>query len=354
MSNRFGDLRFNLVDEAIKNPLSQNRFNLNGTNVYPLWKYIEWRVVECLEFFPTCPLWHLKTKLLDYWIITNTFIWFEKFIEKVEKRSPWYSFSTIFDSKWNIDLNKTISRWELLSTISKVLLEDYKLKAEPEIYNQIMSEIVGYQVSLWTNFYKKPWQKLEKKFVRIETDLERPRSGWENRGIPNAETILQHTNKLVNAAEIYGKNIPWINLQKFMDMAYIHDFPESKVKDFVPWEIEKWEKFIIEYWVIKSIKKEMGLTWVMIEKLWLEYEEQKTLEAQTLIQLDKLDAAIQAMEYEDMWYTNVTDFYDYTLKNLTDPVLKKILLHLMNNRDKKRDIYEQYYELLENNWKVAI
>lgn len=42
----------------------------------------------------------------------------------------------------------------------------------------------------------------------IVSGLRKPRTGWVIRGISEkAETVLQHTKKVVRAAKIYGKHI---------------------------------------------------------------------------------------------------------------------------------------------------
>jgi hypothetical protein len=66
-------------------------------------------------------------------------------------------------------------------------------------------------------------------------------------------------------------------------------------------------------------------------------------------QLDQLDAAIQAMEYEKLWYDNVTNFYPYAMWKLSDPVLIKILNILLKKEYPHINAYDQYFSLLKCN-----
>lgn len=181
--------------------------------------------------------------------------------------------------------------------------------------------------------------------------LKKPRTGWIIRGIwEKAETVLQHTKKVVRAAKIYGKHIPWIDYEKFLKMALYHDFAEHKEKDYTPWEISKDEKYRRERSVMETIRDFYGFpNWQEIHDLWIEFEARETLEAKLLFQLDKLDAAIQALEYEKEGYSSVTDFYPDTLQKLSDPTLKHIFEILLRKEFSHKSFYEQYFLLLELN-----
>jgi len=86
-----------------------------------------------------------------------------------------------------------------------------------------------------------------------------------------------------------------------------------------------------------------------IHDLWIEFEARETLEAKTLFQLDKLDAAVQALEYEKKGHSSVTDFYPDTLQKLSDPTLKKIFEILLRKEFHHVSFYKQYFLLLELN-----
>lgn len=178
--------------------------------------------------------------------------------------------------------------------------------------------------------------------------LKKPRSGWVIRDIPKviAETVLLHTKKVVKVAKIFGKNIPWLDYEKFVKMALYHDLAEYIEKDYLPWEISSEEKHKRERVVIEHLRDKLG-RWQEVYDIWMEFEQQKTVEAILLRQLDKLDAAVQALDYEKAGYGKVVDFYPDTEKKLTDPTLKKIFAILLKKQYQHISYFEQYLLLLE-------
>lgn len=184
--------------------------------------------------------------------------------------------------------------------------------------------------------------------------LDKVRTGWKNRNVAKdiAETVWEHSKKVAKAAWIYGVHFSDIDLDKLIKIWKIHDLAEYKEKDYTPGEISKDEKYKREKAVIISLKDKMWLEeWTALWDLWDEYEKQETKEAQIIKWLDKMDAAVQAIEYEKKWYKNMIDFYDDTLGKLKDPTLIKILNILLKNKFViDVDIYEQYFFLLKVNW----
>lgn len=164
-----------------------------------------------------------------------------------------------------------------------------------------------------------------------------------------AETVRQHTKKVTKAAKIYWKHFPELNFEKMILMAKYHDLAEYKEKDYPPWEISKEEKHRREKIVILELQDYFWEKCNLLD-IRMEFEKQETPESQIIKQLDKLDAAIQAMEYQKLWYDNVTNFYDDVLSKLRDPVLISILKILLKKEFNNISYYDQYFFLLENNW----
>lgn len=133
-------------------------------------------------------------------------------------------------------------------------------------------------------------------------------------------------------------------------MALYHDFAEHKEKDYTPGEISKEEKYVRERVVMETVRDSYGFSnGQEMYDLWVEFEARETPEAKILFQLDKLDAAVQALEYEKIGHSSVTDFYPDTLQKLTDPTLKKIFEILLRKEFSHVSFYEQYFLLLELN-----
>ncbi len=183
--------------------------------------------------------------------------------------------------------------------------------------------------------------------------LDKIRSGWENRNVAKeiAETVRQHSKKVAKAASIYGKHFPSINFDKLVKMAKIHDLAEYKERDYTPGEISKEEKHEREkaviFWLKDNFKENERN---VLFELWMEYELQQTEESKIIKNLDRMDAAVQAICYEKLWYENMAGFYDDVFSKVNDPTLVKILEILLKNRNLDVDVYEQYFFLLEVNW----
>lgn len=188
------------------------------------------------------------------------------------------------------------------------------------------------------------------KLREIKTGLDKIRTWWKDREIAEAiaETIRQHSKKVEKAAEIYGEHFPHLDQKKMIAMAKRHDVAEYKEKDYTPWEISKEEKHRREKVVVMELQKYFWKKSDLLS-IRMEMEEGKTEEAQIVKQLDQIDPAIQALEYEKLGYTNVTNFYPYALAKLTDPVLIKILNILLKKEYPHINVYEQYFTLLACN-----
>lgn len=189
------------------------------------------------------------------------------------------------------------------------------------------------------------------KIREIKQWLDKIRTWWQKRNIAEeiAETIRQHSKKVEKAARIYGEHFPDIDQNKLIKMAKIHDIAEYKEKDYVPWEISPEEKHEREKAVVLELQESLWEKWSELFDLWMEFEKQETKEAQIVKQLDQLDASVQAMEYEKLWYDNVKNFYPYTLERLRDPVLIKVLEILLKKEFTAINAYDQYFTLLECN-----
>ena len=69
-----------------------------------------------------------------------------------------------------------------------------------------------------------------------------------------------------------------------------------------------------------------------IMKLWLEYEQNETQEARYVHELDKLEFALQAMEYEHKHGLCLDSFFTNTRELINDPQLLEILESIMRRR----------------------
>ena len=136
------------------------------------------------------------------------------------------------------------------------------------------------------------------KFLEITGMLKRtPRAGWVDVGIYQPESVADHTFRTAVLCMLYA-DMETLDPLKLLRMALIHDLPEALIGDLMPSqksaETKEQEETAINQILnlIPKRQKEIYLT------VWNEYQEGKTREAQAVRQLEKIEMALQAKEYE--------------------------------------------------------
>lgn len=164
------------------------------------------------------------------------------------------------------------------------------------------------------------------------------RTGWVIKGIEEAESVADHTWRMGLLVMLLApKNL---NLKKLLEMNTIHDLGEIGVGD-IKWESGKKvvgsqkTKRKDEMKVIKEIfgKYPNGKKYI---KLLKEFNEQKTPEAKFLKQIDKLEMALQAYEYEKAGHPPevLNEFWENAEKYLVRQSLEPIFRELKDLRKK--------------------
>jgi putative hydrolase of HD superfamily len=165
------------------------------------------------------------------------------------------------------------------------------------------------------------------KFLEIAGILKRTqRRGWVEVGVYQPESVADHTFRTAILCMLYA-DMEGLDSQKLLQMALIHDLPEAIIGDLMPSEktVEIKEK---EETQIKQIlnllpaePRERYLT------VWNEYQEGKTREAQAVHQLEKIEMALQAKEYQKAGSTSksLERFIKSAEEATAWPKLKKLL-----------------------------
>lgn len=128
-----------------------------------------------------------------------------------------------------------------------------------------------------------------------------PRTGWVMRGVPDAESVADHTFGVAFIALILAQLVDRpVDLTKLLTIALLHDLPEAVLSDIPSPALQ---------YLSASAKSnaERELLGEMLEgtaqsgrwqQWWAEYEEQRGLEAQLVRDADRLDMLVQASVYE--------------------------------------------------------
>lgn len=133
------------------------------------------------------------------------------------------------------------------------------------------------------------------------------RAGWVSKvGIANAESVSDHTYSMcmmgIVLSDIFG-----MDTERVTKMILIHDLAESITGDCIPNKITRVRKRTEERKAMKHILCRVpSVVRSNYEKLWQEYRSNKTPVSRFVHQLDKLEMAIQAVEYANQGYPQKT------------------------------------------------
>ena len=164
-----------------------------------------------------------------------------------------------------------------------------------------------------------------------------PRTGWVKEKVKNPESIAEHSFRVGVIAMILADDL-LVNKEKLMKMALLHDLGETFTGDIV-WtrgdvvdikirdQKEKEElKNLIKFF--NTIDKGEEFIKIFKEMLLADSEE-----ARIFWQIDKLEMAIQAFEYEEEQGESLDEFFKNADLFVMEPLLKSILNKIMKRRE---------------------
>lgn len=152
-----------------------------------------------------------------------------------------------------------------------------------------------------------------------------PRKGWVLKGMKNPETVWEHTTDCVSI----GRNLAvrlGAERKKLITMLSGHDWPESDpdVGDItIHCGVTPEEKFEREHAAMQKLCAQMKQGDLFLQ-LWLEFEEGVSPEARVAKQIDKLQMAMKAVQYQGEQGLDPTEFLDDAGSRITHPTLLRI------------------------------
>ncbi|OJA21199.1 hypothetical protein AZE42_01356 [Rhizopogon vesiculosus] len=139
------------------------------------------------------------------------------------------------------------------------------------------------------------------------------------------DSISDHMYRMAILAMCTSDNT--LDVSKCVMMAVVHDLAEAQVGDITPREgISKQEKRRLEAEAMYNFMHDMlhgSPAALRIEAIWEEYEEGETNEAKFVKDLDRLEMALQAREYETAHAMDLQSFFDSSLPYLRHPEVKQ-------------------------------
>ncbi|CAH8349681.1 unnamed protein product [Eruca vesicaria subsp. sativa] len=192
-------------------------------------------------------------------------------------------------------LNRPFNHRSSLSSASKKLL----FLRNPTLTSPIVS--VRCQKPFSTNHHQASSVSSSIDFLTLCHRLKTTkRKGWINQGINGAESIADHMYRMSLMALI-AADLNGVDRERCIKMAIVHDIAEAIVGDITPSDgVPKEEKSRREKAALKEMCKVLGggLRAEEITELWLEYENNASLEANLVKDFDKVEMILQALEYE--------------------------------------------------------
>jgi 5'-deoxynucleotidase len=161
-------------------------------------------------------------------------------------------------------------------------------------------------------------------FFRIVCNLKTiKRSGWIHKSnITSPESVADHSYSMCMMSMILAEIIN-LDSGHIMKMVIIHDLAESLVGDHMPDDISSEKKQLVED---KAMKKIISKLPNPLRKnylnIWNEYNDNITVNAKFVHNMDKLEMALQAKEYEFEGYP----------KEVLQPFIKSATSYISDER----------------------
>ncbi|KAA8648404.1 HD domain-containing protein [Aspergillus tanneri] len=155
------------------------------------------------------------------------------------------------------------------------------------------------------------------------------REGWRQVKIPRGESISDHMYRMAIMVMSAPPSLASVlDIPRCISMALVHDMAECLVGDITPRniDIEKTEKVrrelsAMQYIVDTLLGRVPGGSGIggAIMELFQEYEENRTLEAKFVHDVDKVEMLCQILEYERRHKRRLDEFY-HVVGEILEPV----------------------------------
>ncbi len=172
------------------------------------------------------------------------------------------------------------------------------------------------------------------KFMEFTGRLKKiKRTGWKKVGLSNPESVADHTYRTAMLSMIFA-DIESLDTLKILRMSLLHDLPEAIIGDLTPSQKTAKTKEKEEKTICKILKLLPERQFKLYYLIWKEYKEGKTLEAKLIHQLDKIEMALQAKEYNIFGSQKKSlDKFIKTAKETTYwPDLKRFLSNVLEEK----------------------
>ncbi|KAJ5504988.1 hypothetical protein N7463_007862 [Penicillium fimorum] len=167
------------------------------------------------------------------------------------------------------------------------------------------------------------------------------REGWQQAGIKHGESIAEHMYRMSTMTMFCPAQLASrLCIARCIEMSLVHDMAECLVGDITPLHthITKQEKARREAATMEYISQSLlgGISGSekaceRLMGLFQEYEENRTLEARFVHDVDKLEMVLQTIEYERSLGRDLSEFY-HVLDDICLPEVREWAAVVMKDR----------------------
>ncbi|MHA7647248.1 HD domain-containing protein [Nitrosopumilus sp. S4] len=162
-----------------------------------------------------------------------------------------------------------------------------------------------------------------------------PRQGWIEKAVTdNPESVADHSYNMAIISMVFA-DLENYNSEKILKMVLLHDLAESITGDITPEKMSKQEKMDLENNAFEKIISNLP-EFVSKEylKIWKDYQENNSKEANLVHQIDKLEMALQAKLYENQGIPKekLESFYNSAKSEISDLRLKELFTNIIEDK----------------------
>lgn len=166
------------------------------------------------------------------------------------------------------------------------------------------------------------------------------RQGWVERGVSEGESVAGHSFRLAFMAMVLAER-QGLDACKAVKLALVHDLPEAECGDIVSrareemQEVSNAEKRKREERALEKVLGKVGRENAKrLRALWTEFEKGESREARLVRELDRLEAILQAREYEEKgnFKVSLQEFYDYGDSRIKGREIRRLFEQILSEK----------------------
>ncbi len=165
-------------------------------------------------------------------------------------------------------------------------------------------------------------QKILNFFFELRQLREQPRSGWQILGIPNAESVAEHSARTAQIAYVLALLESHSNPEHVATMALFHDIAECRVGDLH--KIAQRYVNADEHAAVVGMTENLGKPGERVRTLWEEMEARASDAAKIAKDADCLEVALAGREYHEQGFGAALDWYENAGRILTTGSAKRL------------------------------